>query len=412
MLPEHATQWADEILRDQCRGATGVSDHDVDHLLTVELQNGGFFIADDTLGAIEISKGGMPLDKHSISQTINLKSLLILDQVVAQGDVFNEGFNLEQVAEAERLTSDARVTSYGARIREVHAKANSIRQICNDDPVAGSIFRLLAIRPSGRVKCVHDELKTQANEELPYAPLSKIRSKIDALFSEKSEHIASFLRQLPYGVEGAQTPVALSPMLAEEEPSKGSRTVSLLLFAVVGAVVLFSIWFDTKTKSKKPPVRYRVTNPDPMASYRAVEKYSAIAALRAYVEREETLPKLLDAMVVLKNGVFEEDDADFQKARDYMMEAYVDDSRIDAHEALRNEAQAILKSGKTKQETVEALYPAYAKWWSTVPAISNPRRANSAREVLELQKRLLKKRAGELKDTNEILKKIFELKKD
>ncbi len=418
---ELAKDLAQDYLEERYGDKSNNLSDEINQLLVNEIQIRGLWIPEETLNALELLNGGEPVHTRECQNAINRRAFEMLDEVVENGGNVGDGlqgFDLAQVSVAERLTSNQGIEQYARQIRKAHQLLKSVGEMCDDNRLAGSILRLLAIRASRRVELVNLELTKTANLESTDRPRANIRKELKESTDLYLGHIDSFLTQFDHGQWKMPAPSVLAPKYpAVSQTGNSTSHWAVVCICVFLLVTVFSGVYHIANKVSNPnrsdrPSVKEFTRVDPMAADRAVKKWSVIAALRSWVEEKKKLPKLWDAIQVLRKGALENDTHFFTEAQELLNHAYVEQSKIEDYGALRMKTLQNAQILKKSSQLEKANYDDFAKWFMGLPHSQEAPEINplAREELLRIEIELGNQRNSEMKKLNDLLKHLSDAK--
>ncbi len=416
-LPKHAVRWAEDYIRERRHEFSEKGETPVDEFLANELKSyeEPFFISETMICAVEISKGGEPVDARTVTHQLNQKAIETLDQVVIQGGRFDDaksfcGLTLERASKFQHSGYAPKVTSYAKRIHETNGLAAKFHSICNDDTLAGSLLRLLAIRKSRRLWLIHKELESHSGKDWDVRSLSRLDAKVAKLLGERTWHIRSFLSQLD--AEASYSPPVLPPPAPPRSPPVSIFAEHPWLFLLfIAGCVFFGLLLPNRGSDNKSRSRYQPPNtvkPDPMAGYRTVQKYGAKAAFEEYLDNRATLSMLSITIRALKAGIVSEDEKAFVQGKKILNSASVKQEAVDRYSDLRTSAMEKRRSSpRSDVELLQAMQPEWAAWFDSLPtcedANDHSKKLSTTKKVTLIELDTLKKWKKEHGLTDEVL---------
>ena len=144
--------WAEQSIRNK---TTGKSESSIRSLaarqLVSELQANDFWIAEDSLCALEVVAGDKPLSYQPYITARCQEAIDALDEVVKTSCQIVNGqltrFDLQRVAEIHKTCPVKKVTSYGQLIHSVDKRMQAVHVDENNIELASSLLRIAATRP-------------------------------------------------------------------------------------------------------------------------------------------------------------------------------------------------------------------------------------------------------------------------
>jgi hypothetical protein len=417
------TDWAENYVRQHHASPTNGPDALADEFLTRELKKGDRppYISTTALSAIEICKGGEPVDLATVKTQLNQEAIKILDTVVIEGGNGDDGFQTDafdvaRVDEAIHEDLDARVVRYADRIRRINEVASQIGDLCDNRLLTGSLLRLLAIRDSRRLWLLHEELGSHASKDWDFRQSDRIDAGIAGLLNENNTSIQSFLSQLSTGIPQSR-PVVRPPSVSGPKNPDINFVRAALIALAIAPVMLVILVSNLNPQKRRPQNNWQpVVKPDPMSGFRAVQKFSAYGALEDYLDDRSLNANLWTAVRRLKEGIISTDTSKFVDAKKMLRSTNVQPEAIDRYVKLRKIADDKRQLRELTEVKLEkAMQKEWAEWFDALPSCeeTDERFTGVAivKKVTQLEIELLNRWKEENGLTNKVLEILQETKK-
>lgn len=359
----HAVQWAENFIRAQQSSSLELNDHWVDEFLANELQTTQAMpsISEATMCAVEICKGGRPVDSLNTEKLRNQDAIESLDRIILDSWRFDQetlptSLNVEKVKEIEQSDLSPPINAYASQILKTGMLVKEIQRICNNDRLAGAILRILAIRKSRRLQLIHLELQSLSGEKLDRRLRKRMNVEIAKLTEIRNHHIQSFLDHLD--VEPPVLPAVFPPSAPNNQVDYGWFINVILVVIFLGFILFLSQLGERKQVKEK----------NPLSNLKAIEDASDNAAFKRYVDKRELDHRLWSCIRALKKGIASNDENDFIAGRRILEASNVKPEAFDGYSELRESAMIRLRiKPMTSTELESVMRPEWSVWFDSLP---------------------------------------------